>query len=267
MNVTIGQYYPVDSIIHNLDSRSKIMATMLYIIGLFTAKGIIGYALAIIILAVAIYLSNVPFRLMLGGLKGILIIIIFTVVLNLLFTRQGDVIFSLGIIKITDYGALLSLKMAVRLILLIVASSVMTLTTSPIELTVGMEYLLKPFKRIGVPAHEISMMMSIALRFIPTLIEELDKIKKAQMARGADFDGGKLTDRAKSLLPLLVPLFVSSFRRAVELATAMEARCYRGDINRTRMNEPVLKRNDYITFFIYGGFVIVTLLLRLIWGL
>lgn len=267
MNVTIGQYYPVDSPIHRLDSRAKIMATMLYIIGLFTAKGIVGYILAVAILAMAIMLSNVPFRLMLGGLKGIIIIIIFTVVLNLLFTRQGEIILSIGFIKITDYGIILSLKMAVRLILLIVASSVMTLTTSPIELTVGMEYLLKPFKRIGVPSHEISMMMSIALRFIPTLIEELDKIKKAQMARGADFEGGKLTERAKSLLPLLVPLFVSAFRRADELATAMEARCYRGDINRTRMNEPILRRNDYITFAIFGGFVVITLMLRSIWGL
>lgn len=267
MNVTIGQYYPVDSPIHRLDSRAKIMATMLYIIGLFIAKGIFGYILAVAILAMAIMLSNVPFRLMLGGLKGIIIIIIFTVVLNLLFTRQGEIILSIGFIKITDYGIILSLKMAVRLILLIVASSVMTLTTSPIELTVGMEYLLKPFKRIGVPSHEISMMMSIALRFIPTLIEELDKIKKAQMARGADFEGGKLTERAKSLLPLLVPLFVSAFRRAEELATAMEARCYRGDINRTRMNEPVFRRNDYITFVIFGSFVIITLMLRFIWGL
>ncbi len=266
MNITIGQYYPVDSFIHRLDARTKIIATMLYIIGLFTAKALIGYIMAFILLGLMIALSNVPFKLMLGGLKGIIIVIIFTVLLNLCFTRQGQVVFALGFIKITDYGIILSVKMAVRLILLIIASSVMTLTTSPIELTVGMEYLLSPFKKIGLPAHEISMMMSIALRFIPTLVEELDKIKKAQMARGARFDTGKLTERAKSLLPLLVPLFVSAFRRADELAMAMEARCYRGDINRTRMNEPVLNKNDYTAIAVFVLFVVVTTALRLIWG-
>ncbi len=263
MNITIGQYYPVDSFIHRLDARSKIIATMLYIIGLFAAGGIVGYLIAFMLLVLMVVLSNVPFKLMLGGLKGIIAVIIFTVVLNLCFTRQGEVVFAFGILKITDYGIILSVKMAVRLIMLIIASSVMTLTTSPIELTVGMEYLLSPFKKIGVPAHEISMMMSIALRFIPTLIEELDKIKKAQMARGARFDTGKLTERAKSLLPLLVPLFVSAFRRADELAMAMEARCYRGDINRTRMNEPKLCRHDYIKIVIFTLFVAAAALLRL----
>lgn len=267
MNITIGQYYPVDSFVHRLDARTKIMVTMLYIIGLFAAKGILGYTIAGLLLAVSICLCNVPFKLMLRGLKGIIAVIIFTVALNLVFTRQGQVVFILGFIKITDYGVILSLKMAVRLIMLIIASSVMTLTTSPIELTVGMEYLLKPFKKIGVPSHEIAMMMSIALRFIPTLMEELDKIKKAQMARGAEFDSGKFTERAKSLLPLLVPLFVSAFRRADELAMAMEARCYRGDINRTRMNEPVLKGSDYITIMLFMAFVILSILLRIIWGL
>lgn len=266
MNITIGQYYPVDSVIHRLDARAKIIATMLYIIGLFAAGGIAGYLIAFALLMLMTALSNVPFKLMLGGLKGIIAVIIFTVVLNLCFTRQGETVFALGFLRITDYGVILSVKMAVRLIMLIIASSVMTLTTSPIELTVGMEYLLSPFKKIGVPAHEISMMMSIALRFIPTLIEELDKIKKAQMARGARFDTGKLTERAKSLLPLLVPLFVSAFRRADELAMAMEARCYRGDINRTRMNEPRLGRNDYITFVLFVMFVVMALLLRFIWG-
>ena len=263
MNITIGQYYPINSTLHDLDARTKIIAVMLYIIGLFMAKGVIGYTLAFALLVFAIILSKVPVRLMLGGLKGIIAIIVFTVVLNLFFTRQGETVLSLGIIKITDYGIMLSVKMAVRLIMLIIASSVMTLTTSPIELTVGMEYLMSPFKKIGVPAHEISMMMSIALRFIPTLIEELDKIKKAQMARGAKFDTGKLTERAKSLLPLLVPLFVSAFRRADELAMAMEARCYRGDINRTRMNEPHLNKNDYISMVLFLCFVFVSVLLRL----
>jgi energy-coupling factor transport system permease protein len=267
MNITIGQYYPVDSFIHRLDSRTKIVATMLYIIGLFAAGGVVGYLLALALLVLMVTFSNVPFKLMLGGLKGIMAIIIFTVVLNLCFTVQGEVVFELGILKITDYGIILSAKMAARLVMLIIASSVMTLTTSPIELTVGLEYLLSPFKKIGVPAHEISMMMSIALRFIPTLVEELDKIKKAQMARGARFDTGKLTERAKSLLPLLVPLFVSAFRRADELAMAMEARCYRGDINRTRMNEPKLCANDYVALALFFGFVAAAVVLRILWRL
>jgi energy-coupling factor transport system permease protein len=267
MNITIGQYYPVDSAIHRLDARTKISVTMLYILGLFLAKGIVGYAVAIILLAVSVYMSNVPFRLMLKGLKGIIAIILFTVVLNLFFTTQGEIIFKLGFVRITDTAVVLSAKMAVRLVMLVIASSIMTLTTSPIELTVGMEQLLSPFKKIGVPAHEISMMMSIALRFIPTLLDELDKIKKAQMARGASFDSGNMLQRVKSLLPLLIPLFVSAFRRADELALAMEARCYRGDINRTRMNEPRLGINDVVTILIFTAFVVAVLVLRVIWRL
>lgn len=267
MNVTIGQYYPINSFVHRLDARTKIIATMLYIIGLFVANDVLSYVIASLLLAISIYLCKVPVKLMLSGLKGIITIIIFTVVLNLMFTRQGSVVFAIGFIKITDSGIILSLKMAVRLIMLIIASSVMTLTTSPIELTVGMEYLLKPFKKIGVPSHEIAMMMSIALRFIPTLMEELDKIKKAQMARGAEFDNGKLMERAKSLLPLLVPLFVSAFRRADELAMAMEARCYRGDINRTRMNEPVFQLWDYVSTAIFLAFVALMIVLRIVWRL
>jgi energy-coupling factor transport system permease protein len=267
MNITIGQYYPVSSPVHSLDARTKIAATMLYIIGLFSAKGIIGYTVAFVLLAVAALSSNVPIRLMLKGLRGIFAIIVFTVVLNLFLTKQGEVVLQFYIIKITDYGIALTVKMAVRLVMLIVASSIMTLTTSPLELTVGMEYLLKPFKRLGVPSHEIAMMMSIALRFIPTLVEELEKIKKAQMARGAHFDTGNLFERAKSLLPLLVPLFVSSFRRADELAMAMEARCYRGDVGRTRMNEPHLDVLDYVVLAVFAVFVCGVLMLRLFLGL
>lgn len=267
MNITIGQYYPVNSFIHRLDARTKIAAVTFYIIGLFAAGGVIGYTAAVILLALMVVLSNVPFRLMLGGLKGIIAIIVFTVVLNLFFTKQGNAVLSIGFVKITDAGIFISAKMAVRLIMLIIASSVLTLTTSPIELTVGMEYLLSPFKKIGLPAHEISMMMSIALRFIPTLTEELDKIKKAQMARGARFDSGNIAERAKSLLPLLVPLFVSAFRRADELAMAMEARCYRGDVGRTRMNEPHLGASDYAVIIIYALFAVAAILLAVIWGL
>lgn len=267
MNITIGQYYPVESSVHRLDARTKLIATMLYIIGLFTAKGAVGYSVAIILLLIAIYMSKVPFRLMLKGLRGIIVIIIFTVVLNLLFSTQGEVILKLGFLKITDTAVITSTKMAIRLVMLVIASSIMTLTTSPIELTVGMEQLMSPFKCIGVPAHEISMMMSIALRFIPTLIDELDKIKKAQMARGASFDSGNILQRAKSLLPLLIPLFVSAFRRADELALAMEARCYRGGINRTRMNEPHLGANDVFAMVIFIAFVIAVIVLRVVWRL
>ncbi|MBQ6553611.1 MAG: energy-coupling factor transporter transmembrane protein EcfT, partial [Firmicutes bacterium] len=177
------------------------------------------------------------------------------------------VLWQYGILKITTEGILQAIKLAVRLILLIMGSSILTLSTTPIQLTVGMEYLLKPYKKIGVPAHEIAMMTSIALRFIPTLVEELDKIRKAQTARGADFDTGGLIKKAKSLIPLLVPLFVSAFRRADELAMAMEARCYRGDINRTRMNEPVFEKRDYAAISIMLVFVFAVLLIRLIWGL
>ena len=172
-----------------------------------------------------------------------------------------------GVIRISVQGILMAVKMAVRLILLVMGSSVLTLSTTPIQLTVGMEYLLKPYKRFGLPAHEIAMMTSIALRFIPTLVEELDKIRKAQMARGADFDTGGLIQRAQSLIPLLVPLFVSAFRRADELAMAMEARCYRGDINRTRMNELVMQKNDYAALAFVLVFLFAVLILRLVWGL
>ena len=267
MNITIGQYYPTNSVIHNLDARIKIMGTFLYIAAVFVAKGVLGYAVCAAFLALVIHLSKVPLKMLLGGLKPIIFIILFTVTLNILFTDGKDILWRYGILKISVQGILLAVKMAVRLIMLVMGSSVLTLSTTPIQLTVGMEYLLKPYKKIGVPAHEIAMMTSIALRFIPTLVEELDKIRKAQMARGADFDTGTLAQKAKSLIPLLVPLFVSAFRRADELAMAMEARCYRGDINRTRMNELEMHKDDYIALTAVLVLVFVVLVLRLVWGL
>lgn len=266
MNITIGQYYPVESPIHRLDARIKIIGVFIYIIGIFVVKGFVGYILCGTCLAALVKLCKVPVKMLLRGLRPIMFIILLTVALNILFNRTGNTIFSFGIINITDQGLIIALKMAVRLVLLVMGSSVLTLTTSPIELTVGMEYLLSPYKKIGVPAHDIAMMTSIALRFIPTLTEELDKIKKAQMARGADFDTGGFIKKAKSLVPLLVPLFVSAFRRADELALAMEARCYRGDINRTRMNELVFKKRDYISGFLILLFLVVTLLFRFLWN-
>lgn len=266
MNLTIGQYYPADSIIHRLDARTKILATIIYIVAIFLAKGVVGYALSALLLIAMIKLCRVPFKMMLGGLKSIMAIIVFTVVLNMLFIRTGKVIFSLGIIHLTLDGIKISVKLCIRLIMLVLGSSVLTLVTSPISLTEGIESLLKPFKKIGVPAHEIAMMMSIALRFIPTLVDELDKIKKAQMARGADFDTGGLMAKAKSMVPLLVPLFVSAFRRADELAMAMEARCYRGDVNRTKMKQLKYSKNDYIAYGVVVGVTILVLLSRVFLG-
>lgn len=263
MNITIGQYYPSNSIIHRLDPRVKIISTFAFIVALFMANSFGGYFLALIFLAFLIEKSNVPVKLMLMGLKGIAIIILFTVVLNIFFVNSGTVLFEFKLIKITTGGLLIASKMAVRLMLLVVGSSILTLTTSPIELTEGIESLLKPLKRFGVPSHEIAMMMSISLRFIPTLVEELDKIKKAQMARGADFETGGLIKKAQSLIPLLVPLFISAFRRADELAMAMEARCYRGDVGRTRMKALILKKPDYTAIFIMTAFVVIILALRI----
>ncbi|MEI3162269.1 MAG: energy-coupling factor transporter transmembrane protein EcfT [Lachnospirales bacterium] len=266
MNLTIGQYYPADSVIHKLDARTKILATIIYIAALFLAKGIVGYGLCILLLIGIIKLCKVPFKMMLSGLKSIIAIIIFTVVLNMLFIRTGQVVFALGIVKVTMDGIIISAKLCIRLVMLVLGSSVLTLVTSPIALTEGIEALLKPTKKIGVPAHEIAMMMSIALRFIPTLIDELDKIKKAQMARGADFDTGGLVAKAKSMIPLLVPLFVSAFRRADELAMAMEARCYRGDVNRTKMRQLKYGKNDFIAYGIVVGVTVLIVLSRLFLG-
>lgn len=255
MNITIGQFYPVDSMIHRLDSRVKLTSTIAYVTMLFVVNSIWSYVFTGLALAAVIKLSRVPPIYLLRGLRGIFFIILFTVVLNMFFT-PGQIVFQLGIIRITHEGIVVAVRMCCRLVLLITGSSLLTLTTSPIQLTDAIEYLLKPFRRIGVPAHEIAMMMTIALRFIPTLFEEMNKIMKAQMARGADFDTGGLIKKAKSLIPLLVPLFVSSIRRADELAMAMEARCYRGDVNRTRMKVMRLAGKDYQAIVCVTGFCI-----------
>ena len=259
-DITIGQYYPVDSVLHKLDPRTKIILTFLYIISLFISKNFIGYFLTFLVLMVIIRLSHVPVKFMLRGLKAIFIIIIFTVVINVFFTPGATVLVSFLGINVTLEGIINALFMGSRLILLIVGSSLLTLTTSPISMTDGIEFLLKPLERIKVPAHEIAMMMTIALRFIPILLEETDKIMKAQMARGADFETGGILKKAKSLIPLLVPLFISAFRRADDLALAMEARCYRGGEGRTRMNKLSYNRNDaaaYIYSAIYMSILIL----------
>ena len=242
-DITLGQYYPGASWVHRLDARTKIIATLLYIIELFVVNNFWGFLIAAVALFAVIAVSKVPLKFILRGLSAIFLIIAFTFLLNL-FMMDGRVLWQWKFLKITDEGVTRAFFMAIRLILLIIGSSIMTLTTKPVELTDGLEKLLSPFSKIGLPSHEIALMMTIALRFIPTLMEETDKIIKAQQARGADFESGNLFQRAKSLIPILVPLFVSSFRIAQDLALAMEARCYHGGKGRTRMNEIHFARGD-----------------------
>ncbi len=262
-DITLGQYYPINSIIHRLDPRLKIIASFAYIIALFIVKNIQSYIIVIGFVSLMILLSKVPPKYILKGLRPILLIIILTFGINI-FMTQGEVIFQKGFITITREGIEMAVFMALRLIFLIIGTSLLTLTTSPIELTDGIERVLNPFKRFGVPAHELAMMMTIALRFIPTLLEETDKIMKAQMARGADFESGNLVKRAKSLIPLLVPLFIGAFRRADDLAMAMEARCYRGGENRTRMKQLEYHARDYIATVVIIGFVASIVAMRVL---
>lgn len=263
-DITIGQYYPVDSFVHRLDPRVKILSTFAFITALFIVKNFIGYGVVCFFLGMVVGTSKVPMSFIFRGLKSIMVIILLTVGLNVFMTQGETILWEIGAIQITAEGLYTAAFMAVRLILLITGSSLLTLTTSPIQLTDGIEHLLNPLKKIGVPAHEIAMMMTIALRFIPTLMEETDKIMKAQMARGADFETGGLIKRAKSLIPLLVPLFISAFRRAEELAIAMEARCYRGGENRTRMKQMILEKWDYQAMGVMTFFIGALIVLRII---
>ncbi|MCL2015706.1 MAG: energy-coupling factor transporter transmembrane protein EcfT [Defluviitaleaceae bacterium] len=235
MKIVIGQYYPTESILHNLDARTKLCATVLFIVTLVMVNSWIAYGVAFFALSTVIAMSKVPPVFMLRGLRAMMFILAFSAALNIFLIPGENILLEFWIISISAEGVSQGVRIAIRLILLIVGSTVMTLTTTPIQLADAIESILQPFKKIGMPVHEIAMMMTIALRFIPTLMEEVDKIMKAQMARGADFDTGGLIKKAKSLVPLLVPLFVSAFRRADELAQAMDARCYRGDVNRTKM--------------------------------
>ncbi|MEW6523246.1 MAG: energy-coupling factor transporter transmembrane component T [Bacillota bacterium] len=243
--VIIGQYYAAESPIHRLDPRTKIGSTFVFIVVLFVAKSFLSFAILAGFGLFAVYLSTVPLRMILRGLRPILFILTFTLVLHVFMTK-GDVWFRLGPFTATWEGLWQGAFVATRLVILIGTTSLLTLSTSPISLTDGLERLLKPFARVGVPAHELAMMMTIALRFIPTLLEEAEKVMKAQMARGADFETGNMLQRARSLVPLLVPLFVGAFRRADELAMAMEARCYRGGENRTRMRQLRAGPADYV---------------------
>lgn len=248
-DITIGQYYHADSPIHRLDPRVKLTGTVVYMISLFIFNNIYCYALAFIFLAVVVLMTKVPISYMLKGMRAILFLMMITVVCNLFFT-PGEVIFKAWILKITKEGIRSTVYMMIRLTLLIISASIMTLTTTPNQLTDGLEKMFRPLKIFKVPVHEIAMMLSIALRFIPILMEETDKIMKAQTARGAKFDSKNLIERVKSLVPLLVPLFVSAFRRASDLALAMEARCYHGGDKRTKLKPLKYKAWDFIALFL-----------------
>lgn len=253
-DITLGQYYPEQSVIHRLDARTKILGTLLYIIEIFLVNSFAGFGLVILALRVLIGISKVPVRFIFKGLKAVVFIILLTFVLNL-FMFDGTVLWHWKFLTITYEGLYRSCFMALRLILLIIGTSMLTLTTKPMELTDGLEKLLKPFNRFGLPSHEIALMMSIALRFIPTLLEETDKIMKAQQARGADFESGNLIQRVKNMIPILIPLFVGSFRIAQDLALAMEARCYHGGVGRTRMKEIVFSRRDGVAGVLLAVFL------------
>ncbi|NLN17497.1 MAG: energy-coupling factor transporter transmembrane protein EcfT [Firmicutes bacterium] len=255
-DMTLGQYIPGESFVHRLDPRTKIIVTMLLIILLFLIDTFQGYGLVALFIGGLILLARLSPRFVLRGIRPMLVIILFTLVLHV-FLSQGEVIGQLGPLKVTREGLVKGGMMVTRLLLLIIGASLLTLTTSPIALTDGIEAILSPGKRFGLPAHELAMMMTIALRFIPTLLEEMDKITKAQMARGADFETGNIVQRARSLLPLLVPLFVSAFRRADELAVAMEARCYRGGEGRTKMKQLFFTWRDYTVIGLTLAFAVI----------
>lgn len=262
-DITLGQFYPVDSILHRLDPRTKLFGTLVFIVTLFLADSFIGYLFAAVCLAAVIRLSNVPVKFMVRGLRGIVVLLLISVSFNL-FLTPGRAIFQIGFLKMTWEGVETASFMAIRLIFLVIGSTILTLTTTPNQLTDGLERSLGCLKKVGVPVHEVSMMMSIALRFIPILIEETDKIMKAQMARGADFESGNLLKRAKAMVPILVPLFISAFRRATDLAMAMEARCYRGGEGRTKMKPLRYEKRDKQAYLIYLLYFAIILALRIL---
>lgn len=255
-DITIGQYYPADSLLHKLDPRVKLVGTFVFLISLFAGKGLVAYGIATVCLAIVIKMSKVPFKMIMKSLKAIIIILMLTVSFNL-FLTSGEVIFRLGFLKITKEGVSVAFFMALRLIYLVVGASLMTLITTPNDLTDGLESIMAPLRKIRVPVHEIAMMMSIALRFIPILMEETDRIMKAQTARGADFETGNLIRKAKAMVPILVPLFISAFRRANDLAMAMEARCYRGGDGRTKMKPLHYERRDQAAYMILAVYLVV----------
>ncbi len=255
-NIIIGQYYPGDSLVHRLDPRIKIVSALIYMVALFAVNNLLGFSLVVLSGIALTLVSRIPGRYILKGLRPVFVLVIITLILNL-FLTAGTTLVALGPFAISREGLSFGIIASIRLILLVVVASLLTLTTTPVNITEGVERLLAPGKALGIPAHELAMMMTIALRFIPTLIEETDKIVKAQQCRGADFGSGSLAARAKNLVPLLVPLFVSSFRRADELAIAMEARGYHGGEGRTRLRELILEATDFIALAASLVFLVV----------
>ncbi|GIN42117.1 MULTISPECIES: energy-coupling factor transporter transmembrane component T family protein [Heyndrickxia] len=258
----IGRYVPTDSMIHRLDPRSKLIFVFAFICIVFLANNLVTYGILVVFTILLILLSKIPFSFFLKGLKPILWLILFTLFLHLFFTKQGSLIFHLGFVKIYEEGVRQGVFISLRFMLLIFVTSLMTLTTTPISLTDGLETLLHPLKKIKFPVHELALMMSISLRFIPTLMDETDKIMKAQMARGVDFSGGPIKDRVKAIIPLLIPLFISSFKRAEELAIAMEARGYRGGEGRTKFRLLDWKKADWVVLFILFALAGVLIIFR-----
>ncbi len=263
-DITLGQYYQADSLIHRLDPRVKLMAAMVYIISLFTFRGIAGFVLVTAFLIFMVKLCRVPFFFMVKGLKAIVVLMVLTAIFNLFLTPGKHVLLHFLVFTVTLEGVYNAGFMLIRLSYLIVGTSILTLTTTPNQLTDGLEKSLKPFSKIGVPVHAIAMMMSIALRFIPILIEETDIIMKAQMARGADFESGNIIKRAKNMIPLLVPLFISAFRRADDLAMAMEARCYEGGEGRTKMKPLKYSPGDYTAYLVLAVYMAAVIILRIV---
>ncbi len=262
-DITIGQYYPTGSVIHRMDPRVKLFGTLVFLISVFAYKGIVGLAVVTVFLAMMIKVSGVPFKYMVKGLRAIIILMLITAALNL-FLTPGEAVVQVWKITLTKEGITAAVRMMIRLTYLVLGTSLMTLTTTPNQLTDGLERALRPLKYLHIPVHEIAMMMSIALRFIPILVEETDKIMKAQMARGANFEEGNVIQRAKAMIPLLVPLFVSAFRRANDLALAMEARCYRGGEGRTKMKPLCYQNIDRIAYLVLILYLALLIALRIL---
>ncbi|MBE5968930.1 MAG: energy-coupling factor transporter transmembrane protein EcfT [Lachnospiraceae bacterium] len=257
-DMTLGQYYPTKSKVHKTDPRVKLLATLLFVVGLFLVNSFLSYIFSIAIIGITIGMSKVPFSYMIKGMKFILVLLIISAVFNIIFTNGEHMYFEYGIIKISAEGLKWAVFIVIRLMLIVLGCSIVTYTTTPNDLTAGLEKGLSWMRKIKVPVHEIAMMMSIALRFIPILVEEADKIMKAQSARGADFDSGNIIAKAKNMIPVIVPLFISAFRRASELATAMESRCYRGGEGRTKFKPLVYKLSDKLSYaFLALYFVII----------
>ena len=261
--ITIGQYYEADSKVHKLDPRVKLFGTVAYMVALFATNNIFGYILAGIYLAVTIKLSKVPFKFITKGLKTIVLIMAFSVIFSIFFV-EGDIILDLKFCTITAQGVVNAIRVVVRLIMLVMGASILTYTTTPTDIADGLEKAFSPLKWIKVPVHEMSMMISIAFRFIPILVEETNKIMKAQMARGADFESGGIVKKAKAVVPLIVPLIISSIRRAVDLATAMEARCYNGGEGRTKMKPLKYKSRDFVAYGMQGFYLAVIIVANIV---